>query len=577
MLSRTIPVLLYLSLHLYSFGQTTMTVPVLPQAYVDTTYVRPTGRSVTLHQGADLQAAINAATPGDELVLDAGATWKGHFELPAKSGPGWITIRGSAMDQLPPAGKRVNPSFAGVMPKIVTNNSQSALEARAGASHYRLMGLEIAVDKSVTGVNWNVIVLKGGKDSELSSDIILDRVWLHGNARCDCIRGIVLDGRRNAVIDSYLESFQATWQDTQAILIFNGPGPYKIVNNFLSATGENIMLGGADPTVSGMIPSDLEVRHNHFYKPILDWRNKPTPSKRYDVKNLFEVKNGQRILLDGNVFEYSWEQAQQGTPIVLTPRAQCYNYNDPEKAVCKASWAVASDFTFTNNIVRHCAGVIVVAGSDPLVPKGSSFPTSHRVLIRNNLFEDINARKYGGHGWIGLLVHTYEVTIDHNTGINTGGLNPKTAYDYSEAFYIGEGKPPVTNTNLVMTNNIFRKDVSGGGNAGVASVSMYSPDAVVRNNAFVESTIKYPSDWKIETPPDWDSVGFVDFDGGDYRLSAKSRLKKAGTDGKDLGADIDAVLAATAGVVQEKSPGRNVPPVRPKDEAANPVPAQAGQ
>jgi hypothetical protein len=54
-------------------------------------------------------------------------------------------------------------------------------------------------------------------------------------------------------------------------------------------------------------------------------------------------------------------------------------------------------------------------------------------------------------------------------------------------------------------------------------------------------------------------VGFVNFNngnGGDYRLckakeppscKGPSKYLKAGTDGKDLGADIDAIATATAG------------------------------
>ena len=43
---------------------------------------------------------------------------------------------------------------------------------------------------------------------------------------------------------------------------------------------------------------------------------------------------------------------------------------------------------------------------------------------------------------------------------------------------------------------------------------------------------------------DWPAVGFVDFAGGNYRLSDASKYKAAGTDGKPLGADIDAIEAA---------------------------------
>ena len=39
-------------------------------------------------------------------------------------------------------------------------------------------------------------------------------------------------------------------------------------------------------------------------------------------------------------------------------------------------------------------------------------------------------------------------------------------------------------------------------------------------------------------------MGFVDYAGGDYRLSGASKYRAAGSDGKALGADIDALDAA---------------------------------
>src|SRR5687767_15014233 len=58
-------------------------------------------RFVSVPAGASLQAAVNAALPGDTLVLQAGASYTGPVELPAKSGTGWITITTSAQASLP--------------------------------------------------------------------------------------------------------------------------------------------------------------------------------------------------------------------------------------------------------------------------------------------------------------------------------------------------------------------------------------------------------------------------------------------------------------------------------------------
>ena len=45
------------------------------------------------------------------------------------------------------------------------------------------------------------------------------------------------------------------------------------------------------------------------------------------------------------------------------------------------------------------------------------------------------------------------------------------------------------------------------------------------------------------------AVGFVGYAAGNYRLASGSAYSKQGTDGTDPGADIDAVEAATLGVV----------------------------
>ena len=62
-------------------------------------------------------------------------------------------------------------------------------------------------------------------------------------------------------------------------------------------------MGGADPQVSlnGNVASDIYFRRNHVYK-----RPSWLGSTQLVVKNLFELKVGRRILVEGNVFENNW-------------------------------------------------------------------------------------------------------------------------------------------------------------------------------------------------------------------------------------------------------------------------------
>ena len=93
-------------------------------------------------------------------------------------------------------------------------------------------------------------------------------MYVHGHLQVNARRGIALNGAAIAVIDSSSLNFHQMLEDSQAIAGWDGPGPFKIVNNHLEAAGENVLFGGADPSIQGLVPSDIEVRRNHFSKPL---------------------------------------------------------------------------------------------------------------------------------------------------------------------------------------------------------------------------------------------------------------------------------------------------------------------
>src|SRR2546423_1003691 len=106
--------------------------------------------TINVKANGDLQGALNAAQPGDTIVLEAGATFTGSFTLPYKAGTGtdadYITIRSSSPDaSLPLADQRITPAFAPLLPKIISRGQgASALQTAPRAHHYRLIGIEIS-------------------------------------------------------------------------------------------------------------------------------------------------------------------------------------------------------------------------------------------------------------------------------------------------------------------------------------------------------------------------------------------------------------------------------------------------
>src|SRR5688572_26280716 len=79
--------------------------PERPRGRVELPPESARGRVVHVKAGESLQAALDAAVPGDRITLDPGATYKGPFRLLRKTGDRWIVITSSG--QLPARGRRV--------------------------------------------------------------------------------------------------------------------------------------------------------------------------------------------------------------------------------------------------------------------------------------------------------------------------------------------------------------------------------------------------------------------------------------------------------------------------------------
>jgi len=426
--------------------------PARPEVFLDTAMASTpvTGKTIRVAAGGDLQAALNDADPGDEVVLRAGAVYTGNFLLPAKGGGAkWITIRSSDMAGLPGEGKRVGPQHAEAMPKIVDPSGDGAIRTALHASHYRLMGLDVAVSPEVKNA-WALVKLGSGDTDQASPAVIahhliLDRMYIHGDPAQNCFRCVALNSAHSAVIDSYLAEGHARGFDAQAICGWNGPGPFKIVNNYLEGSGENAMFGGADPHVPGLVPGDIEFRGNHCFKP-LRWKI-DDPSYAgipWTVKNLFELKNARRVLMEGNVFENNWAHAQSGTAILFTVRNQDG----------KAPWSAVQDVTMINNRLRESPTAFVIMGEDS--PNRSQ--RSRRFLIRNNLFERIERTGFM------ITAGADDVEIDHNTFVPTNySALIMTGLDGRDGSGQVIGKPC---ERFKLTNNILGFGLYGAGADG---------------------------------------------------------------------------------------------------------------
>ena len=569
--------------------------------------------------GGDLQAAIYAAQPGDTITLAPGATYIGNFKLPVHGGTSYITIRSAAADALlPGAGQRIDPGYAPYLPKLRSPNAMPALRTLAGAAYWRLLFLEMQANDRGQG---DILSLGDGGSAqntleEVPHHLIVDRVYIYGDPIDGQKRGIGLNSAHTTIVNSHIADIKAIGQDTQAIGGWNGPGPYRIENNFLEASTEVFLLGGDDPKIPGLIPSDIVFRGNTLTRPVawrdaivatpagvrasvtgdgslaagtygyrivarhpvgttiarsnpsieitvtvaaggrirLQWTPVPnateylvygrtpgapnaywkvaapeftdsgaaagtagTPSAKgtvWQVKNIFELKNAQRVQVDHNVMENNWSAAQNGYAILFTPRNQ---YGD-------CTWCVVRDVIFEHNVVRHIAGGINLLGQDYVNPSQQTT----NIVIRHNEFSDLG-KDWGGSGYFMIISdQPGKVVVDHNTIISPRGSGVITV----------AGAPI---SDFVFTNNLMRHHTYGifGANVGTgnAALNTYFPGAVVTRNVFAGgSASRYPAGNEFPTVATFESR-FVDYTGGNFALVPGTSWIASGTDGLDLGAD----------------------------------------
>ena len=274
------------------------------------------GATLTVNAGGNLQAAIDAAQPGDTIVLQAGATFTGPFTLRAKNGTAYITIRSSTADsQLPPPGTRITPAHAPLLAKIRPGATGSAIRTVPGASYWRLQFLEFLPSSSTSGSTLIELGSAGPLNqsslSQVPHHFVVDRSYVHGNPSYGYQRGLALNSSHTEVRDSHFSDFKGTGYDTQAICGWNGPGPYLIENNHLEASGENVMFGGGDPEIANLVPSNITIRRNLFTKPTA-WK-----TQNWTLINLLELKNAQNVVIEGNIFENNWVAKHQGYAIAV--------------------------------------------------------------------------------------------------------------------------------------------------------------------------------------------------------------------------------------------------------------------
>jgi hypothetical protein len=221
---------------------------------------------------------------------------------------------------------------------------------------------------------------------------------------------------------------------------------------------------------------------------------------------------------------------------------------------------LVTDVTVRYNTISHAAAGMQIA--TVLSSNNGAAAAGARYSIHDITFDDINAVTYNGDGPLFLVMNGWRtnglnnVTINHVTGFGDV-LHPILA--------IGNDTRLPKIPGFIFTNNIVfsgpRPIWSSGSktNCAITDVPAITFNACFShysfsNNALIATSSVYPpSKWPNGNffPASATAVQFVNYNnanGGDYHLLSSSPYKNAGTDGRDLGADIDLINATIAGV-----------------------------
>ena len=540
--------------------------PELPREYVDVAMPAQEGRVLPVRQDcSDFMTQVRRADWGDTVVIPASTTCTGTYTFPAKPEDArtphrWIVIRTSTPDaQLPPEGVRVNPSWASRLARLALDQTAVPHRVAANAHHYRFVGIEFTVSDETRSYEGLLSF------DARSHHVIVDRCYLHGYDHPGATRrGLSLDGSHVALVSSYLTI--NNWRGHGfALVVDSGPGPGKITNNFIQGPGITLFWTDNVPTPER---DDYEVSRNLIAGDDRYRQGSATSDgRRYIHRQPLELKRGRRFLIEGNTFENWWGDEIAGGEIMLfTPRGG-HGFDGNQFEI--------SDVTITNNHLRDVPGGFNVTALN-LPDAGGNRQTrvTKRFKIANNLLERIDGYRVccgetGGVRGIVLRINggVEDVIFEHNTVYQQRGSGPRLFSPTGEAM---EGL--VYRNNVVWLNNAnniggflyqgtFRSGpIPSSARAVLDAWAVRVPDPfyVFTHNVFpgAEPGItarfrdQFPDGnfWPGDGPHGERAIQFVNPEAGDYQLKASSPYKGAGTDGLDVGANMNALRTATGRV-----------------------------
>lgn len=334
-----------------------------------------------------------------EGEFDGNGVW---VEQPAATRAGWRIRPSDCTGSTVPIVQNLNTTTSWA-PVFQTNDASGWTSGKTQPKVW-IEGLEIRLNPATPDTaNGQIgLVVVGGTASgpnvtaaTMCPEFVVNACWIHGKPSQDLRRGFVMQGRRCALINSWVSDIHVRGNgDNQCVWQSSSDGPSKVVNCTLMGSGENQLFGGADPAVrdGSLVPRNALTKWCHVYNPKEANPNDPSYLSGpyngivYPQKNLLESKDCFQWWIEGCVLQNCRISGQTGYPLLF--QALSDNNSSPQTTVSDIAirYLLVEDtknaFTFATPVYIS-RGIQGLSNTTPIVMTATNhgFQTGDRVKI----------------------------------------------------------------------------------------------------------------------------------------------------------------------------------------------------
>ena len=246
--------------------------------------------------------------------------------------------------------------------------------------------------------------------SQIPHDLVVDRLYIHGDADKGQKRGIALNSASTSIPSSYISDIKAGGPGFSGDLRLEWTWPVRDHQQLPRGRRRERDVRRQ----RSQRPESRACRHHGRPITYVDQARCRGGRRRWSVKNLIELKNARRVMIARqHRSRTTGMAAQPGFAIVFTVRNQDG----------KCPWCQVDHVTFEQNIVRHIAARHQDSGlgQQPPEPADAGDPRFGTTCSTTS-----TARYWGGNGYfLAMTDGARDITVDHNTVVQVNALGDR--------------------------------------------------------------------------------------------------------------------------------------------------------